>query len=138
MDKIFIDTNVIVRFLVGDHLSSKKKAIDILLSGAEKNTDLVTSHMVIAELVYVLGGYYGLTKQDVAEKIISTVTFANISIPDWSSVVLALVRYVELNVDIEDALIVGEMEKAGITKVTTFDKKHFSRFERVEVVSPDT
>ncbi len=60
-----LDTNMLVRWLIGDNETQTKKVEEILSSGRR----LHVSDMAIAEMVFVLAKYYDLNTEDISQCI---------------------------------------------------------------------
>jgi len=139
---IYIDTNIFLRFLIFDEvnpaLSKKAKVIvQNIKNGKDSFGDELvakTNVCVVSELVYVLEGYYELSKEEVIGKIIPLLSLEKLHIYQKALVLSALYIYKEKNVDFEDALSYVLMKDESIKQVYTFDKKHFKRFEGIEVL----
>jgi len=54
MKKRFLDTNVIVRFLLNDEKNQAKKAKDFFETTVKNKEKLVITPLVLAEVIYVL------------------------------------------------------------------------------------
>ena len=61
-----LDTNVLVRFLVGDIPAQKTTAVKWFLEAEKDKRDIIVSTIVIAETIFVLESFYKQTKENVA------------------------------------------------------------------------
>ena len=136
-DKIFIDTNVFLRFLILDEknpqMSIKAKEIFALLQDGK--IILQSNALIVAEIVYVLESYYELHKSPIKDLLLPILSIPNLLINSKENILAALNTFAEKNVDFEDACTYFDMVNEGISKIITFDEKHFSRFENISIVS---
>lgn len=134
-EPIFVDTNVFLRFFVADVESFYKKA-KALFEGAERGeVKLVTSEMVIAEIVWVLESYYGFLKEEIKE-VIKTLLYAKgLKIMNSNLIKEAIEKYLDNNLEFIDAYNGSLMKRKGYKRVATFDKRHFKRLKEIEIVN---
>ena len=64
-----LDTNVLVRFFVGDNNTQKEKAAQWLKAAAEGKRVLVLTPIVIAETSFVLESFYKLPRDTIADAL---------------------------------------------------------------------
>ena len=81
-----IDTNVILRFLLGDHkkFSPKAEAFMLDVSKGAKKAEILD--VVIVECIYVLEKHYQIPKIEIVDKLIKILNFSGIVNPDRSKV----------------------------------------------------
>jgi len=137
MNDYFADTNVFLRYLTDD-IPEQAAAVERLLQRAKAgNLGLITSAMVIAEIVWTLESYYELPRSEIRDKVLATLNTPGLSVEDPDLVAQAITAYAELNVDFVDAFNALWMADHGLDRVVTFDTKHFSRLPNVSAVLPD-
>lgn len=135
-ERIFIDTNIFLRYLTND-VPEKADAVEALLRRAGKGqVRLVTNALVIAEIVWTLTSFYHQSKTNIREKVNAILNTPGIEVVDANLVALAVKWYSEKNVDFIDAYNAAWMELHGLQLACTFDNKHFSRFENLRVKLP--
>jgi predicted nucleic-acid-binding protein len=135
--RIFIDTNLFIRFLTND-IPEQADAVENLLHRAVIGEyALVTNSMVVAEIVWTLESFYHLPKTEIKDKVLAIVNTPGLDISEDDLVIQAITWYVEKNVDFADAFNAAWLLKQGITTVCTFDRKHFAHFEGVTVLTPE-
>lgn len=103
MKKMFVDTNIFIRYLTKDDPSMYEKGKDLFKKAIEGKITLATSGMVIAELIWTLLSYYKVPKADVIEMISIIVGSENLFIPEGDIIADALVLYSRKNIDYIDA-----------------------------------
>jgi uncharacterized protein len=135
-DRIFVDTNIFLRFLTNDVPDMAAPAEALFRRAAGGEVVLVTNAMVLAELVWVLESYYRLARPDVLERAMAVACMDGLVLPEADAVIDALLAYAESNVDFIDAYNVCWMRQRGLKRVVTFDEKHYSRMEGIEIQAP--
>lgn len=135
-EKVYIDTNVILRYLISDpvnpHLS--RKSWKIFKDLSENKIKVYTNFLIISEIVYVLEKFYKISKKDIIQKLILLVSPDNFIIDNKEQLVSALIFYEYKNIDFEDAYTYFEMFSKGVIDIFTFDLKHFSKLEGINVL----
>ena len=112
--KKLIDANVILRYLLNDDELQSEKAALVISEGA------FTLPEVIAEVVYVLNGVYGVDKGTIHKTMIGL--FDEVHIDNRPVVTEALRLYATEGVDYVDGLLVARAHYLNET-VFSFDKK---------------
>ena len=105
-EKVYlIDTNVILRYLLGDHakLSPKAEAFMVDVSARKKKAEI--PDVVILECIYVLEKYYEIPRSEVVEKLSGILNFSGIANPHKSITLQALVKYENSTIDFVDCLL---------------------------------
>jgi predicted nucleic acid-binding protein len=59
--------------------------------------------------------------------------YANLHCPEASLLFMALDLYVHANIDFVDAYNAVHMKEQGLTKILTYDRKHFARIPWVQI-----
>lgn len=136
MDKLFVDTNVFLRYLTNDDPLKADKAEAFFRNAIEGKLKLITSLLVIAEIVWTLESFYGLAKSEITTKITTILNTPNLEVSEDERIFNALELYAQKNMDFIDAYNAFYIKNKIITKVLTYDKKHFARVEWVEPVEP--
>lgn len=128
MRRVFVDTNVFLRFLTQDDLVKAEKARGLFASAVAGELVVETSLLVIAEIVWTLESFYGLTHAEVADQVVTILATPNFECPSKELLVEALLAYVERNVDFIDAFHAVSLGRRRDISLATFDRKHFRRF----------
>ena len=136
VERLFADTNLFLRYLTND-IPEQAAAFEKLLRRADAgDVVLVTSSLVMAEIVWTLESFYQLDRARVQENILAILNTPGLEVAEDEILLQATVWYVEKNVDFIDAYSAAWLLDKGLTKVCTFDQKHFSRFELITAVLP--
>lgn len=115
--KIIADTNVLVRFVVGDDDRQARAAVRAL-ENAE--TVAISSH-ALCELVWVLDRSYGVARHDIMDTIRKLTGAQNVEI-DRPAVEAGLAM-LEAGGDFADAIIAHEGQWLGGETFLSFDKQ---------------
>ena len=133
MADLFVDTNVFLRFLTNDDPAKAKRAEALFQDAVRGKITLVTSLLVIAEIVWTLESFYKLKKQDIAAKLEKILNTPNLECPQAPLLFAALDLYVYENIDFIDAYNAFYMREYGLTEIVTHDRKHFARVPWVQI-----
>lgn len=135
MRKKFIDTNIFLRYLTKDDPSKYDKCREIFKNATEGKIALVTSGMVIAELIWTLLSYYKVAKADIVEKVSIIISTDSLYIHDKDIIADALVLYSRKNIDYIDAYNAVFMRYHGVDEIYSYDRD-FDAIEGVKRVEP--
>ena len=122
MMKMFVDTNIFLRYLTKDDPSKYEKCKDLFKKAIEGKITLATSGMVIAELIWTLLSYYKVPKADVIEMVSIIVGTENLFIPEVDIIADALVLYSRKNIDYIDAYNAVYMKHYDYDEIYSYDR----------------
>jgi len=116
------DTNVILRYLLGDEPNLYKKASDffeMVRLGEEK---AIILESILVECIYVLIKFYKIPKEEVIDKLKGLLQYKGIVNEDKIELIEAISIFAEKNLDIVDCILCA---KAKIQNkiLVTFDEK---------------
>jgi len=112
---IRIDTNYIVRYLINDNPEMANAAEKILQSER-----VFIANEIIAEVIYVLNGVYGIDRETIADLLLELTDFENILLSDTLTVKRSLENFKTRKLDYVDCLLCAY---SGEDTIVTFDKK---------------
>jgi predicted nucleic-acid-binding protein len=116
-----LDTNVLVRYLVQDDPAQSRKAAAYIEGAADAGDQILISHIVLCETVWVLDSAYGYDKFEITstiEKLLQSATFRF----EAKDIVLSAVgEYSSAKVDFADCLIGRIHASLGCERTVTFD-----------------
>jgi len=115
-----IDTNVVLRYLLGDHPEFSPKAKRFMANVSEGTIRAAIPDIVIVECVYVMEKYYQIPKNEIVEKLSGILNFSGIVNSDRSEILTALLKYENLHVDIVDCILAAHSSPEKV--VVSFDK----------------
>jgi len=115
-----IDTNIIIRFLVGDHEEHLEIATKIFEEIENGEIEVEILECVIMEALFVLIKFYKLPKAEVVEDLKKLIALRGV-VGDKVLLIETLNIFEEKNVDFVDALICAKNRLQGYGKLS-FDK----------------
>ena len=128
-EKVYlIDTNVILRYLLGDHVKFSQKAEDFMLEVSKGVKKAEILDIVVVECIYVMEKFYNVPKSVIVDKLSKILNFSGIINPDRSKILKALFQYEKSNIDIVDCILASQSSLERV--VVSFDKD----FEKLEGV----
>jgi predicted nucleic-acid-binding protein len=116
-----IDTNVLVRFLVGDDPDQASRAASVFARAALEGERLFIPQIVVCELVWVLGYAYGKSRAEIAAGLHTLLRARQLTFEEIDQVRSALERFAAGDGDLADWLIWERSRAAGADGVWTFD-----------------
>lgn len=128
-----IDTNILIRFLVGDDELQAKKVYNIFKKAELDKTELFVPLLVIIELVWVLESVYEVTRTEILDAINELLLMPILKFEHQSTVQQFIRSGMGSRYDLSDLLIAHSAREQGCESVITFDKKA-SKFELFELV----
>lgn len=135
-ETFFVDTNLFLRYLTND-VPGQADAVESLLQRASKGkVNLVTTSMVIAEIVWTLESYYEIGKKEIQTMVLGILNTTGLEVIDSDLLLQAIIPYADKNVDFIDAFNAAWMVKNDVNRIFTFDQKHFNRFEGITAEVP--
>jgi predicted nucleic-acid-binding protein len=112
-----VDTNVLVRLLVRDHVAQVKAAEVFIENGAW------VSHLVLTETLWVLDAVYERTPDQIAVAVDLLLNHTTLTIQDADVVTLALEAFrTRPSLGFSDCLVLETARRAGHVPLGTFDK----------------
>ena len=131
--KVFVDTNVFLRFLTNDDPVKAKRVETLFRQAIKGHVQLITSLLVIAEIIWTLESFYHLGKADITSKVETILNTPNLICPEAEMIVMALDLYVQENMDFIDAFHAYDLQAQGLSQIATYDHKHFKRVPWLEM-----
>ena len=119
---IALDTNVILRYLVGDD-PEQTEAAQALLDGLTADIPGFISREVVLEVGWVLERSYGFTRTQVAESLMDLTATDNLVVENSYDVAAAAHRYGQGGADFSDLMVLSAAKRVGATPLYTFDRK---------------
>jgi predicted nucleic-acid-binding protein len=118
-----VDTNVLVRFLVGDDPEQASRARRLFERATAQGERIFVAQIVVCELVWVLGYAYDKSRSEIAAGLASLLRTRQLVFEDVEQVQSALERYAAGHGDLADWLIWERSRAAGVERVATFDTR---------------
>ena len=128
-----VDTNVLVRFLVGDNPDQEARAASFLARASADGERLFVPQIVVCELVWVLSYAYGKSRSEIAPGLEALLRARQLTFEEPDQIRAALERFAAGDGDFADWLIWERSGAAGCDHVVTFDSRllHSSVFAEV-------
>ena len=129
-----VDTNVIIRFLIGDDEKQAKKVYDLFKKAELEKNELFVPLLVILELIWVLESVYEISRTDILDSISELLLMPILKFEHQSALQQFIMSAQGNRYDLSDLLIAHSAKIQGCATVLTFDKKasRFSLFELVK------
>ena len=117
-----LDTNVIVRYLVGDH-PEQAEAARVLLEGLIPGNPGFICREVVMEVGWVLERAYRFTRVQIAEVLLDLTASDSLVVEYADDVAVAAYRYRQGGVGFSDLMVLAAAERAGAAPLYTFDRR---------------
>jgi predicted nucleic-acid-binding protein len=123
---IALDTNVIIRFLVGDDVKQARRARALVQRLGEEDERAYVSDVVLCEVVWVLTRSYGFDRRPIVQVLIQLLAARQLLFDSVEHLSRALEAYASGKGDFADYLIREHATRVGCDSVVTFDNKLLS------------
>lgn len=128
---IFLDTNIILRFILKDHPIYSPKAEEIIEQIDGGSVKVYISWPTILEVVFVLQNSIKLPKKEIAEKILPIFHLDNAALEQKYLLDTIFGYYVDKNISLTDAYNAALMQKKKIKRIYSFDED-FDKFPQIK------
>jgi predicted nucleic acid-binding protein len=136
VELVFADTNLFLRYLTNDVPAQAEAVETILQRAARGEISLVSTGLVMAEIVWTLESFYKQPRKRISDMLLAILNTPGLEVVDGDLVSQAAVWFANKNVDFIDAYNAAWMSRESVTTVCTFDRRHFERFGGLKVVLP--
>lgn len=124
--RLWVDANVVLRFLTRDPKKQAEKAAELMSRAERGEVTLVLSTLVVAEIFWVLKSFYRHSLADIARVLVPLLSADGIESEDRERMIQAIELARDKNVDLVDAVLALQAAERG-ESVCTFDESDFSR-----------
>lgn len=128
---IFIDSNIILRFILSDDIKLSPLASKILQKIENGRTKAYLSAITIAEIIYVLLKVYKFDREEISQKLLPLLQLNNLNVENKSIYDSIFRIFTQQRVDFEDAYLVALMNKKKISRIYSFDRD-FDKFPQIK------
>lgn len=132
----FLDANIFIRYFTNDDPAKADKVEKLLDLAAKGKERLMTTELVIAEVVWVLESFFKLSNTTIGPMIKAILATPGIEVINGHLVEKAVEHYMERNIDFIDGYIVAVMESHNVSEIFSYDKKHLSRITAIQRKEP--
>ena len=130
-----LDTNVILRYLVGDD-AEQAEAARALLDGLTPGNPGFICREVVLEVPWVLERNYGFTRSRIAESLMDLTASDSLVVENSDDVAAAAHRYRQGGPGFSDLMVLSAAERVGAVPLRTFDRRLARMDGAVLVESP--
>jgi predicted nucleic acid-binding protein len=130
MERAFVDSNVVLRFLTGEPPEMAQQAHTLFAAVDRGQIRLVLEEVVVAEIVWVLQSFYGHKPADISRTLLQLIAHEGIECRGKARLAEALTLYADRRIDLTDALLAASVYASGERTVYSFDR-HFDRLEGI-------
>jgi predicted nucleic-acid-binding protein len=126
-----IDTNILIRFLIGDDEQQAKKVYNIFKKVESEKNELFVPLLVILELIWVLESVYEIPRTEILDSISELILMPILKFEHQSALQQFTHAAQGNRHDLSDLLIAYSAKAQGCETVITFDKEasQFNLFE---------
>jgi len=128
MKSVFVDTNVFLRFILGD-VAQTERARKIFNEAIMSHVKLHTSTIVIFEIYWVLKSSYDFFGNDLKQKLIQVLQLT-VEFENHELLVEAINQMDKYNFDLEDSYNFIYAKTLGVNEFETFDQKLLRKFNK--------
>ncbi len=132
--KLFLDTNIFLRFIVLENQRSYNETKAIFLLFKDGVFRPYTSNIVISELIYVLTKIYKQSKYKTIKKISTILRIRNLVLIEKTDTKTALELYKNLDIKLGDCMIATQIPKGVI--LCTYDED-FKKIPKLITKTPN-
>ena len=118
-----IDTNILVRFLVGDDEAQARKAYDIFKKAEADKYELFVPLLVMLELIWVLESAYAISRKEILDSIGELLLMPIFTFEQQTALQQFVLAAQGNKYDLADLLIACSAKAQGCVTVIKFDKK---------------
>lgn len=135
VEPAFLDTNIILRHLLGDHPDHSPRATAFLRRVERNEIRVRTADTVVFETVFVLERTLRHPKSQAREGVLSVLALESVVRPEKDRMHRAFDFYVDRNIPFADAYHAALMADLGLSEIVTFDRD-FDRIPGLRRVEP--
>ncbi|MBU0479970.1 MAG: PIN domain-containing protein [Proteobacteria bacterium] len=126
-----VDTNILVRFLVGDDDRQTKKVYTIFKQAESAKNQLFVPLLVVLELLWVLDSVYSIPRNKILDCLSELILMPVLKFESHTTIQEFISTSQKSKHDLADLLIAHSAISQGCERIITFDKKA-GRFELFE------
>ncbi len=127
-----VDTNVIVRYLVGDDPEQAEAARALIEKLTPGNPGFICREVVL-EVAWVLERSYRFPRPQIAQALMDLTASDTLVVENSNEVAAAAYRYPRTPVGFSDLMILAAVARAGAAPLHTFDRR-FARLDGASLI----
>jgi len=121
MDRTFLDTNIILRYLTRDNEQKAQASLSLLLHLEKSEEKMITSPMVIFETIFTLQSSYKIPRNKIEELLMPIISLQGLKLEHKKVYNRAFKLYCSKNISFADAYNIAFMEDQGIEIIYSYD-----------------
>lgn len=125
MKESWLDTNVVLRYLLADHTDQSPRAKALFEQAEAGQHTLKIAPHIVCEIVYILQAAE-ISRERICASLRQLCRLKGVAFDQEAVILDSLAEYQETNVDFADALLAAIARARG-ERVWTFNAKHFKR-----------
>lgn len=133
MKRIFIDTNVWLRFLTADEKRQFEDCQRLLVLSEQGRFKPYTSTIVLLEIAYTLASFYRAGKKEIISDLEDLLKTRNLTLIEKSDFSKALILFKRYQIKLADCLIATQLPKGVV--LCTYDQE-FKRIKGISGLTP--
>jgi len=118
-----LDTNILIRFLVGDDEVQAGKVYALLKQAETEKKELFVPLLVVQELIWVLESVYDIARKDILDSIDDLLLMPVLQFEQQAALHQFIHHARKTNYDLADLLIAHSVREQGGDTTLTFDRK---------------
>ena len=123
-----LDTNVIIRFLIGEKKEKFEGVFDFFKSIEQGKIDVELKLIVLFQTIFVLKSYYKVPKDRIINTTMGLLEFNGLKIKEKRIIERMLELWNSNNIEIVDAYLIASLEKDSQNILYSYDKD-FDKFK---------
>ena len=127
MKKVFLDTNVFLRFFTRDNEGQHERAVKLFNKAKKGSIATITGPPVLFEIVWTLRTAYRQSREKTLSVIEAIVAMAGITLTDAQIVQRAVNLAKTSGQEFADAYMSALARMSGADEIATFNTKHFAK-----------
>ena len=136
MTTSFLDANIFIRYLTNDDPAKADRVEKLLDQAAGGKNRLLTTEMVIAEVIWVLESFYKLDNRAIGPMVKAILATPGLEVINGNLVEKAVEHYMAENIDFIDGYIAAVMVRHKVSEIFSYDKKHLARIKGIRRREP--
>jgi len=118
----FLDTNIFLRYLTKDDEEKAYKVLDLLKKIEKGEEKVITSPLVIFELIFTLQKYYKLPKEEIRDLVLPLINLRGLKLPYKAVFEKTLEVFPNTNVSFADLFNYFFMLEHEVKEIYSYDE----------------
>src|SRR3989344_8816865 len=126
-----IDTNLLIRFFIGDDPIKATKVKELLSTNRDK---VLLLDVVVAECVWVLSSFFKLSPVEIEDMLVAVIESESV-VTNKQALRLAFDIWIKENIEFIDAYEIAMSAEVGVDVIYSYDKK-LAKASEIKVLEP--